>query len=695
MNRMQSRVRRFTRGMRRALKRLDRVTSKIARGLATGIKRGAMVAAAAVTTVGFAVKRLADDFDELAKFSRTVQFPIEELQEWQFVAEQSGVKNESFRKSIGKFTKTIGEARKGFGTMAENLKRMDPQLLKQLKNTDNVSDAMEMYLGAIRKTPDAMDKAALATTAFGRSGMDMIVMANLAQDEIAALRKEQRENGIVTMEQAKAAEEFNDSLNSLILSGKGFLQGVLMPVMPLLSQGFRRMREWVVANKDWIGSRVLEFGEDVVANWKDIVKWIKRIAGGIAGFFALAGAVKVLIGVVELLNIVMAANPIGLIVAGVAALGAMLAAAFIWGEELFDLFSKLPLPLKALAAVILAFSGPFAAILAAVVLLKVHFEKVKAVASVVFGAIADFAVAAVDVIEAAWAPIESFFISLWNKVVGVFESAINFMINTGPISWLIAAVFAIKRNWEFLAIVFEALWVTITTLFSQAVNWIVSSGPVQWLIGAVQTIQDAWNTLPFIMGAIWEIISNTISDAVNWIVNEGPISWLIGAVDATESAWSPVVDFFKGIWESIVGVFQTAIDKIADVVDPLRKFFKTVSDAKKKILGEEVGDIDLSGLKIPDTERDVSNVVNVDFKRKVRLPEILAPEVRMPGKRGAGRAPQMGAREMFESKVPQGEQAENMDRLFTEFMKFVKSKETEEEQAETAAAARIPLFNRQ
>jgi hypothetical protein len=624
IRRMQSRVQRFARRVKRSLRSVDRVTSKIARGLAVGMKRGAILAAAAIGTVVVATTRLTAEVDKLAKLTRRLDFPIEQFQEWRFVAEQSGLTTDEFGVAVSKFAKTLGELRSGYGTMYENLRRIDPAFTRQMRQTNDTSEAFEMYIDRIRQTPNALDRAALATLAFGRSGAKLINIAGTSAEQIEKLREEMRQNGVVTAEQAKMAEAFNDALNSLKRAGLGFLQGVLLPMLPMVTKHIRAFREWAIANREIIATKIQDFIQKVIDNFGEITKWLKRIAIAIGVFFAFAGAVKVLIGVMEVLNVIMMANPIGLIVAGVAALAGMIAAAFIWGKKIKALFDELPTPIKAFVLFVTALSGPFAIFLAAVVMLRVHFEKVKRVALVVFKAIGRAARATFDFIEKVWAPIEDFFVSLWNNVVNIFQSAINFLITTGPISWLIGAVLAIKRNWTFIAIVFEALWETVKTIFGNAVQTIID-GPVAWIVEAVEPIATIWRALPILFQAIWSIITDTFTSAIDWIVNSGPVQWLIGGVEKTESAWRPIVDFFTKIWDTVVGVFETAINKITKIASPIIEAFKKISKAKDKLIGEEIGKIDLGALKIEREGEPLKNVIDVDFKKRARLPEVMAP----------------------------------------------------------------------
>lgn len=107
-----------------------------------------------------------------------------------------------------------------------------------------------------------------------------------------------------------------------------------------------RMTEWVGANEKVIATRLTDFIVKIVENMPEIVKWVKRIGTGLAVFVAFGAVLKTLIGVMTLLNLVMAANPIGLIVLGIAAAIAAFVALWTWVDKIAEKFDALPMIFK-------------------------------------------------------------------------------------------------------------------------------------------------------------------------------------------------------------------------------------------------------------------------------------------------------------------------------------------------------------
>lgn len=450
VSRMQTRIGKFTRGVSRGLRSANRQVDKLVNGMRRGLGRvlkfGGALAAVGGAAVITALNRTADSADKLAKQSRRLMFPIEELQEWKFVAEQSGVSNELLDKSLGAFSKRLGEAKSGMGPLVSGLKDLNPRLLQQLQATDDVGKAFEIYVNAMREADTATEKAALANAAFSRSGLNLVNIADNSSDAIAALRREQRENGNITMEQAEAAEAYGDAVNSLKRGLMGMMQQVLLPMMPMITENVRQWREWVVANREMIQSRVIEFAKNLWGRMKDLVAAVvefndkydlgARLSEGldvlgkfarflgengalilkmVAGVVALSLILKTLAAVMAAVNLVMAMNPIGLIVLAIAAMVAGIAAAIYWWDEIK-------------AAMLSAGRAILDTVVDALEWLKETFlglpGPVQAAIALVTGPIGMLAAAA-TLITDNWGGIKDFFGDLWGGVTDTFNAALG------------------------------------------------------------------------------------------------------------------------------------------------------------------------------------------------------------------------------------------------------------------------------
>lgn len=124
-------------------------------------------------------------------------------------------------------------------------------------------------------------------------------------------------------------EKFASSMNfikfatsSLSKEFAGLLGGALQPVV-------EKAQEWMKANKQLVGVKLKEWADNiaksiqwVINNFEQIVFWTKTIAVAVGVFMGLAAVIKAVTIATTIFNLVMMANPIVLIVAGVALLAA-------------------------------------------------------------------------------------------------------------------------------------------------------------------------------------------------------------------------------------------------------------------------------------------------------------------------------------------------------------------------------------
>ena len=402
ISRMQNRVGKFTRSAEANMRKLASASNSVAKGIgkaAVGIgKIGAAGIAAGAAATALTFNKLAESADKLAKQSRRMQFPIEELQQWQFVAEQSGFTIEEFNKASEGMNKRVGELKAGTGSLFTLLKKTDQGFLNQVKSTKSSSEALQLMIEKMQSIKDPAEQAAFANAAFGRQGLKMSNIAELGADKIAELMAEQRKNGVITREQAEQAEAYNDAVNSLKKSITGLLQGSLLPMAPALTKNIKAMQAWINENKELLQQRILKFFTDfkgkVIELFKAFVTFSKEVDLGakLLGFFdviskvftflsqhgstvlktaaiigGLVVALNSLVAVMTLVNLVMTANPLGLIIAGVAAAIAAFSALVIWIDDVIAGFEKMP----AILRIILA---PLEAIMRAIKFVKDGFS---------------------------------------------------------------------------------------------------------------------------------------------------------------------------------------------------------------------------------------------------------------------------------------------------------------------------------
>lgn len=235
--------------------------------------KSAAIAAAGAAGLFALAKRAIDTADEIAKTARAIGVTAETLQELRFAAVRSGIDIGAFDSALAGFSKRVGDARSGTGTLVTILNKLSPALLEQVQAADNVEQAFNLIVNAADSMGNELDRNALLAAAFGRTAG--VQMANLIQGgtaEIDKLRARARELGIVLSEDViTRAEQAADELDDMgaVLSTAGTAMALeFMPVMqelariltdPDVIRGARDLGQnladglkWVVGNKDAI-----------------------------------------------------------------------------------------------------------------------------------------------------------------------------------------------------------------------------------------------------------------------------------------------------------------------------------------------------------------------------------------------------------------------------------------------------------
>ena len=189
-----------------------------------------LIGTAAIASFGRQTLQTADD---LAKVSSSIGVSAEFLQRFQFAAEQSGVAAEGFDKSLRFFSKTMGEATMGLGLGLDAIQQLGVSLKDTEGNTKSIDALFIEMMHTLDGVENATEKAGLATKLFGRAGIPMVNM--LRDGHQAMLDLAEVAPGVLTDEDTKRAEEFNDAMNVLARTVRGPVQSAIISLVNLPS----------------------------------------------------------------------------------------------------------------------------------------------------------------------------------------------------------------------------------------------------------------------------------------------------------------------------------------------------------------------------------------------------------------------------------------------------------------------------
>jgi len=334
------------------LRQLDRNSgfNKVRAGIGGVGKQMAYLGGAAagvVASVVYLTGRVAKSGDGFAKTARAIGISGEALQEWTYVAERFGIEQSGLNTSMEQFSKRLGEAKAGTGSMVTLLKKVNPEFLAQLTATESLDEALDLYLDAIRKIDDPTRQAALANAAFGRSGIAMTNIARGSKDEINALRQELRDlGGIMGGDALADAEAYQDSMTKMSSIMTNFQIVLGAKLMPKITALMERFAAWYLANKELINQRLDHYIVKLSDSFSRFLKWVETSGPGISKFIDKIGGFKtVVIGIAAViagpllaalatLSAALLTTPVGWVLIGIAgAIGSIAWAAKKLGIE--------------------------------------------------------------------------------------------------------------------------------------------------------------------------------------------------------------------------------------------------------------------------------------------------------------------------------------------------------------------------
>lgn len=195
----------------------------------------------AVGGVLFAIaKSTANYGDELAKASQRIGISVEALAGLQHAAKLADVSNQDLATGLGILSRRVVDAAGGSREALQAFQQLNVQFTDQGGNVKTTEQLLLALSDRFAKMPDGIQKTALAMDLFGRGGRQMIPLLNEGAAGIQAMQAEAKKLGLVlTTEQAKASEQFNDDLTRL----QGAMKGLTLQLGTALLPAFTDLIE--------------------------------------------------------------------------------------------------------------------------------------------------------------------------------------------------------------------------------------------------------------------------------------------------------------------------------------------------------------------------------------------------------------------------------------------------------------------
>lgn len=426
VTRMQNAVGKMTRSVERGLRSVTAVTNSAVSGItsATGtiVKFGVagfglLAGAVALVTREFSKIENAEAFftplmggaarakalvDALNATAASTPFQFEQL------ADAAGQLLPAMNGDIERTIRTVRMLGDTVGGNAQKMESVTREFAQAMLTNKVGLDSLKIMAGA--GVPIFTELAAVMGTKVNAAFFKMISAGKVTTKQLEAAfarmtgagGKFYRGMEIASQTTTGLWSSFTDNAGQAAAELGRVLSPTVKEVIVLMDDVAKRVKAWIIANKDFIRLRVDTFVDRIKKSLSGFIERLQavdaehsildRIADGfgkvsdaidwlvehgaevvtltkwVAG---LVVGLNVLVGVLTLVNIAMAANPIGLIVIGIAAAIAAITAMIVYVDELLGMFENAPLAVRIMLA-------PLELILRTIKLIKDNWDSIVA-----------------------------------------------------------------------------------------------------------------------------------------------------------------------------------------------------------------------------------------------------------------------------------------------------------------------------
>lgn len=193
--------------------------ASVATAAVAGIAAVGGAAIAAGTAIFNLAKQSSDYGSEIFDASQKTGLSTVSLSALKLAADQSGASLSDVTRATTLLSRTVAEAARGSDEAAAKLKRLGVDPKEAIKDLDGT---LSKVFKTINDAKTPIEQTAAATDAFGKSGAALIPVIKSFDGDMAVLVKRAKELGLALSEEdARAADEFGDTLDTLTAQAKG------------------------------------------------------------------------------------------------------------------------------------------------------------------------------------------------------------------------------------------------------------------------------------------------------------------------------------------------------------------------------------------------------------------------------------------------------------------------------------------
>jgi TP901 family phage tail tape measure protein len=306
-----------------------------------GLERVMDVMALTANKTNVSVTELFESVKKAGPIAATAGVDVETFSATMGVLASNGIK----ASEAGTAAKNITLALAGVGNKAATtFGKLGIKLADANGNMRDQFDVMDDLRGKL-KTMGTLEKVNVLNAIFGKLSVSAASkLLDGTGKKVRALRKDLQAAGGSSK---RMADFIRDDVRGSLDGLNSAIEGVKIAIFDMnegpLKDAIDKMTLWVRTNEALIASGIGNFFLMIIDNMEEIIATAKKVGIALGIFVALTAILKAFILVMTAVNLVMALNPVGLIVLGVLALIAAITLLVGWLDEVitkFDLIGK-------------------------------------------------------------------------------------------------------------------------------------------------------------------------------------------------------------------------------------------------------------------------------------------------------------------------------------------------------------------
>lgn len=182
------------------------------------------------------IKQSIDAADQVNELSQKLSINAESLQKWGYAASVSGGSLDETAAALKKLSINISEAANGSETAREKFDSIGVSFLDATGKIRSADSVLLDISDKFQSTASDANKTAVAVDLFGKSGTAMIPVLNEGSASLQEMMQQAQDLGLViSQETLTAADNFNDSLTTLVGVSRGYANHIAEALLPTLN----------------------------------------------------------------------------------------------------------------------------------------------------------------------------------------------------------------------------------------------------------------------------------------------------------------------------------------------------------------------------------------------------------------------------------------------------------------------------